>query len=78
MIFGSWIGHNLDKFVASYADDTYVLMSGKTDNDVIIDTEISIKKRVEFLKSMGIIAIETKTDLMWIGPTNLVNHHKKP
>jgi len=61
------LGPNID--LVSYADDTYVLVSGKTDNDVIINTEITIKKHVEFLKSMGMVVNETKTEVMWIGPS---------
>jgi len=63
-----------DCSVKSYADDTYVIVSGKT----ITETENRVKKilktHVKYLKSIGMVVNESKTELMWIGKRNLTDN----
>jgi len=54
--------------VVSYADDTYVLVTTDNLNDIVPITENVIEKHVGFLKDLGMVVNESKTEIMWIGP----------
>jgi len=55
--------------LVSYADDTYVLVSGNSEQEVINNTEVTLKKHIDYLKEMGMVVNESKTESMWIGPS---------
>jgi len=58
---------NEDITVVTYADDTYVLVSGKKEEGIISKTQDTIKRHIEYLKKMGMIVNLDKTEMMWIG-----------
>jgi len=53
--------------VVSYADDTYVIVCGKSISDTESKVKKTLSKHVSYLKSIGMVVNETKTELMWIG-----------
>lgn len=63
---------NDDVQVVTYADDTCVLVSGKDHNEVISNTNTTINKHVDYLKSLGMVVNVDKTEVMWLG-TNRPN-----
>jgi exonuclease III len=53
--------------LVSYADDTYVIVS-PIDQTTIKDlAEVTISKHIDYLRSIGMIVNEAKTEVMWIG-----------
>jgi len=59
-----------DVGLVSYADDTYVTILGKSEIDVMKKAESTIQKHIEFLRTMGMVVNESKTEVMWIGTRN--------
>jgi len=53
--------------VVSYADDTYVIIEGVDKDDTIANLKKTLTSHISFLKSVGMVVNETKTELMWIG-----------
>ncbi len=53
--------------LVSYADDTYVLVSPIDSTSIKEVTELTIAKHIAYLRSIGMIANESKTEVMWIG-----------
>lgn len=62
--------------LVSYADDTYVVITPKEIQDVSIIAEATLLKHINFLKSLGMVVNETKTEIMWLGPSPLIDHVK--
>jgi len=60
--------------LVSYADDSYVLVVPKEIENVKALAESTIQKHVSFLRSIGMIVNETKTEIMWIGTTPLLDN----
>jgi len=56
--------------VVSYADDTYVIVTGKDKTDTERKTKQILSKHVKYLRSIGMVVNESKTELMWIGKDN--------
>jgi len=55
--------------VISYADDTYVIVRSPSSAKVVKDTEETAIKHVGFLRNLGMVVNEDKTEIMWIGKT---------
>jgi len=53
---------NEDVTVVTYADYTYVLGSGKNEEETILKTKLTIKKHIKYLKEMGMIVNLDKTE----------------
>jgi hypothetical protein len=51
----------------SYADDTYVIVRSPTISKIIDDTQEIALRHVQFLKNLGMVVNEDKTEIMWIG-----------
>jgi hypothetical protein len=56
-----------DVQLVSYADDTYVIVSPPDIDNIVSMTESTLQKHIAFLKSIGMVVNETKTEVMWIG-----------
>jgi len=55
--------------VVSYADDTYVIVEGVDQNDTLSNLKTTLTSHINYLKSVGMVVNESKTELMWIGNT---------
>jgi len=55
--------------VVSYADDTYVIVEGIDDKDTLTNLKDTLTSHINYLKSVGMVVNESKTELMWIGNT---------
>jgi len=53
--------------VISYADDTYVIIEGENEFDTLSKLKNTLTSHVTYLKSVGMVVNESKTELMWIG-----------
>jgi len=53
--------------VISYADDTYVIIEGDSQQEVLSLLTDKLTSHISYLKSVGMVVNETKTELMWIG-----------
>jgi Reverse transcriptase (RNA-dependent DNA polymerase) len=53
--------------IVSFADDTYVIISGGSQNEVVTKTEKIIGIHVNYLKKLGMVVNESKTEIMWLG-----------
>lgn len=51
----------------SYADDSYVLITGETEDEVVSVTESVVDSHIRFLRDLGMVVNDSKTELMWIG-----------
>jgi len=58
-----------DVTVVSYADDTYVIISGDTEEEVCEKTEANINKHVETLLRLGMIVNSKKTEAVYFSKT---------
>jgi hypothetical protein len=56
-----------DISIVSFADDTYVIVTPPEIDRVVSITESTLQKHIAFLKSIGMVVNETKTEVMWIG-----------
>lgn len=56
--------------VISYADDSYVLVSAETWDELPAKAEAVLKKHIEFLRDLGMIVNEAKTELIVLGKKN--------
>jgi hypothetical protein len=52
--------------VISFADDTYVIIGGNTAAEVKQKAEHCLNQHITFLKNLGMVVNESKTELMWI------------
>ncbi len=61
--------------LVSYADDTYVIVSPSEQLTVKEVTERTIHKHITYLRSIGMVVNEAKTEVMWIGngPSTITN-----
>jgi hypothetical protein len=59
--------------VISYADDTYVLITDKSVDQLVQSTERIASNHIQFLRNLGMIVNESKTEVMWIGKTPLID-----
>jgi hypothetical protein len=65
--------------IVSYADDSYVVVTPKNQdpNSIKLLTEKTLASHIEFLRSIGMVVNESKTEIMWIGgdvsPFNAIN-----
>jgi len=55
--------------VVSYSDDTYVIIEGIDQNDTLSYLKTTLTSHINYLKSVGMVVNESKTELMWIGNT---------
>jgi len=63
--------------LVSYADDTYVIVTGNDLNDTKVMTERTIETHILYLRELGMIVNENKTEIMWIGKNESgINHIK--
>jgi hypothetical protein len=53
--------------VISYADDSYVIVSSNSPQETKLLAERTMDRHVAFLKNLGMVVNETKTEIMWIG-----------
>lgn len=53
--------------LVSYADDSYVIISEESEAKVVTETEKIITKHISFLRSLGMVVNESKTEFMWLG-----------
>jgi len=53
--------------VISYADDTYIIIEDDNENDLKLLLISTLDNHVSYLKSVGMVVNETKTELMWLG-----------
>ena len=60
--------------VVSYADDTYVLVVPRDVNKTLELTTITLIKHVDYLRSLGMVVNEEKTEIMWIGAKKAITH----
>jgi len=60
----------------SYADDSYVVVAPKNIDQIQDITENTLSKHIEFLRSIGMVVNESKTEIMWIGQplSNPIDH----
>jgi len=59
--------HLINCSVVSYADDTYVIIEGDNKDDTLTNLKNSLNSHITFLKSVGMVVNEAKTEIMWIG-----------
>jgi hypothetical protein len=59
--------------VISYADDTYVIVCDKSVEQVVRSTEKIAIDHINFLRDLGMVVNESKTEIMWIGKNQPVN-----
>jgi len=59
--------------IVSYADDSYVILTGDDINALKMDVEACLQKHTEYLLSLGMIVNEKKTELVLFNKGNLPN-----
>ena len=60
--------------VVSYADDSYVVIAPDDINNISELTENTLLKHIKYLRELGMIVNETKTEMMWLGANKLIDH----
>jgi len=60
--------------VISYADDTYVIVSGDNYQSIIDKVKHTLLSHINFLSSIGMVVNEDKTEIMWIGRKPDIDH----
>jgi hypothetical protein len=58
---------NEDIKLISYADDSYVVITCNTEQEVVSETEKLLQKHIGFLRDLGMVVNESKTEFMWLG-----------
>jgi hypothetical protein len=58
----------------SYADDSYVVISCESEHEVVRETDKLLQRHVGFLRDLGMVVNESKTEFMWLG----ANTHQLP
>jgi hypothetical protein len=58
---------NSEAKVISYADDSYVIISCDTEHETAKQAERLLITHVSFLRDLGMIVNESKTEFMWLG-----------
>jgi len=62
--------------VISYADDSYVIVRPKNLNNLSSLVENTLAKHIDFLRDLGMIVNESKTEIMWIGKNRSFDYVK--
>jgi len=62
---------NSDTKLITFADDSYVILKGKSDIEVKLLAEKTLAAHVAFLKNLGMTVNESKTEIMWISRKNV-------
>jgi len=63
-----------DISLISYADDSYVIVAPKETCSIHALAELTIEKHASYLRSVGMIVNESKTEVMWIGANCPISH----
>jgi len=62
----------MDAKVVSYADDTYVLITGDSVGQVVEKTKRVFCEHVNYLTSIGMVVNQAKTEVLWVGREKLI------
>jgi len=59
--------------LVTYADDTYVLVTGNSVGQVVENTKQVFCKHVNYLTSIGMVVNQTKTEVLWVGREKMID-----
>jgi hypothetical protein len=60
--------------IVSYADDSYVVLTPKKIENTAKLAEDTLNRHISFLRSIGMVVNEAKTEIMWIGDNPLIEY----